>query len=219
MQDKTIYDRIWVYLQLNSYIGKDLEEQQHRFIYKDFESTSELYRRINTKVYDKKGKEKNFFSYNTFTKSFKTLQKLGYITQGKILDNKRNLVDVYYLKEDFIPFKLIPMQTLEFLMNTKRNNIVKIYATLLNWYKFKRGYRFTQEELANAIGYTSKCKNVEIQEILWLLKHCGLIQFTHTKVMTSSGKATYYYVLNNVNTTVTKIEQENRPVASGEFCF
>lgn len=208
LQNKRIYDRIWIYLQLNSYIGKDQEHKQHRFIYNDFKSMLELYNRVNVKVYDyKKHKEKNFFSYNTFVNSFDILEhQLHYITKGYIIDKRNILVDVYYLKEDFTPYKLIPIETLQFLMNSNINNIIKVYACLSNWYSFKAGYRFSLEELSVAIGYTSKAKNTEIQEILYFLKNNGLIDFRHTKTTTPGGVATYYYILSDVNTTITPLE-------------
>ena len=33
MQNKKVYDRVWGTLQLNSYIGNDIEGNKHRFIY------------------------------------------------------------------------------------------------------------------------------------------------------------------------------------------
>lgn len=153
---------------------------------------------------------KAYICYNTFTKSFNKLQTMNYISTGKILDKNKKLVDVYYLKEDFIPYKLIPYSTLEFLMRRRKNNIFKVYAQLLNWFSFKKDYRFTLEELTNNIGYTSKGANKEIQDILNLLQYYDLVNYRYQKVTTKNGKETTYHVLSNTSLTYT-IPTYNEP--------
>lgn len=208
MEDKTIYDRLWVYLQLKSYIGYDLEKKKHRFIYKDFTSMLALYKKVidydrdYAEMVDKLQEFEPYICYNTFTKSFNKLQIMGYISTGKIVDKNKRIVDVYYLKEDFIPYKLIPYDTLEFLMRLKRNNIFKVYAQLLNWFSFKKDYRFTIEELTNNIGYTSRGGNKEVQDILCLLQYYGLVDYGYKKITTKNGKKTTYHILTNTSLIV-----------------
>lgn len=230
MADKTIYDRLWVYLQLNSYIGYDLEQKKHRFIYKDFTSKLNLYNKVI--AYDRDYAEmtdsvenleefKPYMCYNTFTNVFDKLQIMNYITEGKILDKNKRVVDVYYLKEDFTPYKLIPYDTLEFLMRRRRNNIFKVYAQLLNWFSFKKDYRFTIEELTNNIGYTSKGANKEVQYILYILKRYSLINYKYERVTTKNGNETSYHILTNTSLVYKFPEPEPvQEITTGrEFVF
>ena len=228
MESKTIYDRLWVYLQLNSYIGYDLEKKKHRFIYNDFKSMLGLYNKVV--AYDREYAEalnklsefKPYICYNTFTKSFSKLQTMNYIVKGKIIDKQKRLVDVYYLKEDFTPYKLIPYETLEFLMRSGKNNIFKVYAQLLNWFSFKKDYRFTIKELTNNIGYTSKEANKQVQNILYYLQYYGLISYGYKTVTTKNGKETSYHILTNTSLTINIPKEQEIPTQApkeDEFVF
>lgn len=227
MKNKKIYDRIWGFIQDNSYIGKDETGLEHRFIYaSSLDNMKDLYNAINTQVptRKKKGNEyiieyKNLFCYNTFRNSFNLLFEpteeeletlnednlpIGYLIKGKIKDNYNKVVDVFYIKEDMKPFKLIPQETLSYLMTVSNSNVIKIYSYLLNCFSYKSStsnekYRFTKEELTNAIGYSSKTYNWNIDFILESLESCGLISYHIEQVTISKTTKTYYYFLDNVS--------------------
>lgn len=204
MKNKKVLDKIWGYLQINSYLGKDTEQKQHRFVYKFYcGSDLSMFEKIiinplkaNLLTIDDK-----ICCYNTFVNSFNILKQMKYIQDGQIVDNNKKIVDVYYLKEDFTPFKLIPLKTLEELQNFYCKNVIKVYTYLLNCYDFKKNtkekYRFTLEELADAIGYTSKGYNQELENILALLKNNSFIDYHKEKIEVNRTK-TYNYFLDYV---------------------
>lgn len=204
MQNKKVYDRVWGFLQLNSYIGYDIENHKHRFIYaKEISNFSDFHLKVNTTIYDyTTEKERDYFSYNTCKNCFELLKNMGYITKGTIIDRRHNIVEVYYLEEDFTPFKMIPYDLLEYLMNIKQLNTLKIYTTLLNWYSWYEykpyTYTFTLEQLSNAIGYTSKHQNKNIDQTLKYFKSCNLISYHKEKIVNPVGQDYYNYFLDKV---------------------
>lgn len=203
MKDKKILDIQWVYLQLNSYIGKDIQGNHHRFVYKTFPMFNDLqfYNTVIELPLKYTDNEEKICCYNTFVNSFKLLKKINYVQEGKIVDNHKKEVDVYYLKEDFTPFKLIPYKTLQELQELYCKNIIKVYTYLLNCFDFKKNknekYKFTLEELATAVGYTSRGYNEELKKILEILKNNDFIQY-HKEKIKINNKNTYYHFLDNV---------------------
>lgn len=145
---------------------------------------------------------------------------MGYIQEGQIVDNNKKIVDVYYLKQDFTPFKLIPLNTLQELQDMYCKNIIKVYTYLLNCYDFKKGtqekYRFTLGELADAIGYTSKGYNQELDNILDLLKNKSFIDYHKEKIVVNRKK-TYNYFLDYV--CLEKVCNNDDTYKYGGFIF
>lgn len=223
MKNKKVLDLIWGYLQINSYIGKDPDQKQHRFVYKYYcGSDLSMYDKIIINPLKYTTAEK-ICCYNTFVNSLNILKKLNYIQDGKILDNNKKVVDVYYLKEDFTPFKLIPYKTLQELQDLYCKNIIKVYTYLLNCYDFKREtqekYRFTLGELADAVGYTSKGYNQELDNILALLKNNSFIDYHKEKIEVNRTK-TYNYFLDYVCIEkVTTTNTNNNTFTYAGFTF
>lgn len=210
MKNKKVYDRVWGTLQLNSYIGNDIEGNKHRFIYaKEIKNFSNFYLKVNTTIYDYiTEKEKEYFSYNTCKNCFELLKSMNYITKGAIIDRRHKLVEVYYLKEDFTPYKMIPYDLLEYLMSIKQPNVLKIYTILLNWYEYKPyTYTFTLEQLSNAIGYTSKQQNKNIDQTLKYFKNCNLISYHKEKITNPVGQDYYNYFLDKVEKSVPVVSE------------
>lgn len=98
------------------------------------------------------------------------------IDQGYIIDNETE----YYLpkKEDI--YLLIPLETLQFLLDTLNEQVIKIYVYLGQRYKFKPNYTFTLKEIAQHIGLKIE-HNPRAYEIinncLTCLKNNGLIDY------------------------------------------
>ena len=116
---------------------------------------------------------------------WKLFKEIGLVKEGKIEDLSGNAVDVYILSQDFSIFQPIPLQTLSFLINVSNSNVIKVYAYLLNKYKWKQKenqwYSFTIKELLSAIGYSYKNDNVKMMtDILEMLKAIKLIDYEIT---------------------------------------
>ena len=176
MKDKKIYANAWAYLQTISYLSKD----KQRFVYKAHFTLKEMHESIAT---EEKGKLTP--SLSTVKNVWGLYKKLGFVKEGKIEDLSGNNVDVYILSQDFSIFQPIPLQTLSFLVNVANSNVIKVYAYLLNKYKWKQKenqwYSFTIKELLSAIGYSYKNDNVKMMtDILEMLKAIKLIDYEIT---------------------------------------
>lgn len=197
MKNKNIYDKVWAYFQIHSYVGNDQNGIKHRFIYNNLTDNINLYKDICN----------DEFCYNTFIKKYNIFMKPeegnDFISKGKIVDLYNNIIDVHYLKEDFSLYKMIPLETLEYLFNTSNSNVIKIYTYLLNCHSFSKlkntNYKFTLGELSLSIGYTSRCYNKTITHILEHLNSIGLISYHLERLKVSNTTTTYYHILDNVS--------------------
>lgn len=198
MENKKIKDKIWTFLQLRSYIGKDNQGEEHRFIYQDF-SLNSLYKEALEKLGNQNTKDK-ICSYNTFVNCIEELKRINLIKAGEINLNNR-IYKVLYLNEVY-PNKLIPKETLEYLYIVSNMNVIKIYSWLYNAQTYKTAnntnFTFTKELLAQKVGYTSTSYIKEIGYILEALKSYGLIEYHLSSRITNNGKSARCYVLDNV---------------------
>ena len=203
MQDKSIKDLVYSYIQYKSYLSED----KKRFVYYiDFSNISRVYRKI------KELREDNIipFSENSFRKYFKTIKDL-YLTKGKVKDLYGNIVDCYYIKDDFERSRLVNAETLYYLTVTANINVIKIYTYLFDKYCYykqqvKAGeraaddkYIFTLEELTLAIGLSKGNHNKEITMILECLTNNGLIEYIKVPYELESGKKTFKLALIKAN--------------------
>ena len=87
-------------------------------------------------------------SFNTFRKYWKTLFDKGMITNGEVTDiSGKEKVKAYILPQDYKTFQFVPLETMQFLVNTTNRNVINIYGYLLNKSKYKENYTFTLKEL------------------------------------------------------------------------
>lgn len=198
ISNRNIIDKVWTYLQLNSYITEIEGEKKRYIIKRNPFSYNFLYNLINDKI-KSENKNTEFCSYNTFVKSVKELENHKFIESGKLnIDNTEK--DVFFLNE-VIPNKLIPKETLDFLMVVSNINVIKIYAYLLNKSGFKENYTFSQKEIATVLGYSEK-SNVAIKKIGYILEALqsfGLIEYHYEMRITPKGTKTKYRILDKVN--------------------
>lgn len=80
-------------------------------------------------------------------------------------------------KEDM--FLFIPLETLRFLKDTMQEHVVKIYIYLVQRCKYKKGYIFTTEEIAEHIGLRNNYSRTYelIKNCLICLENNGLIEY------------------------------------------
>ena len=99
----------------------------------------------------------------TVRNTLKLYEKLGLIYNETIRDLYGNNVEVIILSQNFEYYTLIPLETLKYLVDTANENVIKVYAYLLNKFQYKQKenerYTFNLSELCAAIGYSSKSDN------------------------------------------------------------
>lgn len=77
-------------------------------------------------------------------------------------------------------YKLVDKEIIQYLVNTRNAQAIRIYLYLLNKFQWKKGYIFTQDEIREALGYaptTMSCYPL-IRDCLASFKAEGLIKFT-----------------------------------------
>lgn len=173
MKDKKVYANVWGYLQTISYLSKD----KQRFVYKSTFTLKDMHETIA-----RKEGGRTTPSLSTVKNVWNLYKELGYVKEDKLLDLHNEEVEVYILSQDFARFQPIPLETLSFLVNVSNSNVIKVYAYLLNKYKYKQQtkdmYTFTLKELLFAIGYSYKYENTKMMnDILQMLNALKLIDY------------------------------------------
>ncbi len=175
LQDKSIDLQIYELFQTKSYITKE----KIRFCYKKGLTQQSLYNEYK-KSYDN-NKDK-CISLNTFRKYLKTLFDKNMIIEGEVTDiSGKGKVKAYILPQDYKTFQFVPLETMQFLVNTTNRNVINIYGYLLNKSKYKENYIFTLKELVvNALGYNAETSGIEqkARDCLSLLEMIGLIEYS-----------------------------------------
>lgn len=112
-------------------------------------------------------------SYLTYNKKVEALEMGGYIKK----EDKKICVLYNNYKNDF----KIPRETIKVLLNSKLNNIIKVFIILNIFYENKYGGWFTYKSLLSQIGYSkypSVSANQNIKEILDYLEKKGLLKYS-----------------------------------------
>lgn len=182
MKDKMISDLLYSMLQSYSNWNK---EENHRYIPKKIIKKSKWAKALGI--------------------SRPTLDKrIGKLLEKEYLIDKE---DYYILPNKGEYYFLVPVETLNYLINTANHNVIKIYCHLGLLYKFygDKAY-YTQSKLLEVIGYdkTDKNNHKTIKHILTSLKLNGLLVSTSE----NEGIITKERIL-AVNSTIRKPEQIN----------
>ena len=180
MKDKMISDLLYSMLQSYSNWNK---EENHRYIPKKIIKKSKWAKALGI--------------------SRPTLDKrIGKLLEKEYLIDKE---DYYILPNKGEYYFLVPVETLNYLINTANHNVIKIYCHLGLLYKFygDKAY-YTQSKLLEVIGYdkTDKNNHKTIKHILTSLKLNGLLVSTSD----NEGIITKERIL-AVNSTIRKPEQ------------
>lgn len=180
MKDKMISDLLYSMLQSYSNWNK---EENHRYILKKIIKKSKWAKALGI--------------------SRPTLDKrIGKLLEKEYLIDKE---DYYILPNKGEYYFLVPVETLNYLINTANHNVIKIYCHLGLLYKFygDKAY-YTQSKLLEVIGYdkTDKNNHKTIKHILTSLKLNGLLVSTSE----NEGIITKERIL-AVNSTIRKPEQ------------
>lgn len=105
------------------------------------------------------------------------------IEAGFIIETTNGKECIYVVSTIGDKWQIIDFDMLEYLLNTRNNNVIKVYAYLLNKYLWKQEngthYIFTIGELAEMLGYTTKQRdtNKMIENILESLLREGIIKW------------------------------------------
>ena len=173
LHDKKINAELYAYLQSKSY-----PDDNKRTIVKksDLDKQDEICKIIG------------IHSRSTLRSHLVYLIKVGYVVDEK--DAKQ-----YYLPDLEQIYLLIPLDTLHFIQDTVKEAVYKVYIYLGQRWKYKPGYTFTQEEIAQHLGLSlagNETVRRQIKNCLIALQNNGLIDFEQFY----EGKIPKYKLLN-----------------------
>ena len=166
---KKINDVLYGYLQVNSTLNT---ETNMRYIKKDDVNFTEIEEDL-----------KHTFKRRTLVNHLSNLINYGFIGESEMTDTYGEPMKVYTFpyNTDSI-YKLIPIETLRYLVDTANPSVVSIYVYLLNKWEWKGSkYTFTEAELIkNCLGVTSTSNSrdyIRVNNVLTCLVNNGLIEY------------------------------------------
>ena len=155
LNDKKIDAELYAFLISYSYPNENNQTETHKT---DLPTQPQICEKINIK------------STTTYRTHIKYL-----IDSGYIVDTGESYI--FPRKEDI--YFDIPLATLQFLNDTVQEPVIKAYIYLGQRNKYKSGYIFTLEELAEHIGIKLKGHQreyIQLNNILRALELCGLLE-------------------------------------------
>lgn len=190
MKKKT-NDILYGYLQSISYVDKN----DITFVYKEDVNFSKIAENLGQN-----------YNARKISRDFKFLQRIGLVELNKITTLQNETIDAYVLPKIGDSYKLIPVKTLKYLINTSNANVIKIYVYLLYKYNngLRQGYKFTKKELLDVLKLKSTTNTehyIMIDNILACLSNSELISLQYEWVKNGKSEigATQYHVLKQVS--------------------
>lgn len=166
---KKINDILYGYLQVKSTLNT---KTNMRYIKKDDVNFTEIEEDL-----------KYTFKRRTLVNHLSNLINYGFIGESEMIDTYGEPMKVYTFpyNTDSI-YKLIPIETLRYLVDTANPSVVSIYVYLLNKWEWKGNkYIFTEAELIeNCLGVTSTSNSrdyIRVNNVLTCLVNNGLIEY------------------------------------------
>lgn len=205
LRDKNCNDRIYTYLLLKSKRNPNGRET-HRYVEK----------MTNIQIANDLG-----ITRATVGARMKDLKMRGFvIEEGR-----------YYLVPKTDYYELIPVDTLDFLLNYfgKEDKLIKLYIVLHDYYnkisKSKKPKTFTMTDLHIELGYqldngAPRSKNsAHIRKLLGLLEAAGLTKITIMEGRNKKGALIDVYSIDFINSNVTEKYKESykRLIETGEI--
>lgn len=210
---KSINDWLYVYLQSISYVDKN----GITFVYpKDVNLTKIAEELHPPMVSDKLDNEGNPIttpiSKYKLSRDMKKLIKVGLVRRGDVesLYKGQKIKNAYILEvQTDNYFKLIPVETLKYLLNTVNINCIRTYVYLLDKYDWKQRegkvYCFTAKEIIQKVfglqSTTHKEDYFRVKCILDLLSKCELISIKK-ELKYFSGQQYQVWVLEKVEKNI-----------------
>lgn len=199
---KSVNDWLYGYLQSISYV----DNEGRTFVYKDDVNISSIFSNFPSSEFGESP------SRQKLSRDFNILKRVGFLKETKVQGLQGNFVKAYELPYDKQQlYKLIPIDTLIYILSVGSQNLLKIYVYLLSKYQWKIAnndyYRFTYKEL---IKECLGMKSVTNSRDYTIVRNCldALIKFKLIELsldydrVGQNQQLTTYFKLSNVNTTI-----------------
>ena len=180
-----------------------IDENTTTFLH-DKRINAELYAYLQSKSYPDKNK-RTVVKKSNLDKQVDICRIIGIKSRSTLRAHLDYLIETGYVvnevaeKQYYLPdleqiYLLIPLDTLQFIQDTVKESVYKTYIYLGQRWKYKQGYTFTQEEIAEHLGFTlagNETVRRQIKNYLIALQNNGLIDY----IQIYEGKVPKYKLL------------------------
>lgn len=211
-------DMLYGYLQMLSTTDSKDEYGESKQIDKRFVYKSDYKHTDVVEYFGKDLADKDLFPVKDVQRAFKLLKDLGFIKEDKIRGLKGNIVKIYelpYINDGAkYPYKLIPLDTLEYLLDGCNHNVIKLYAYILRGFDmYKFNFEFTDKLLLKEVfGFSSNTNariNKQLHNRLDVLKKLGLVSFYKYYKQLDNGHSMPVYKLIGVKYYIDRDDMAN----------
>lgn len=198
---KSIDARIYGYFQTESYLGATEDGEEVRFVYRNNFTNEGLSKVVQISV-------------SQTQRNIRTLKAAGFIIDGKVWNKERTaLCNALILTEYSDKIQYIRLDTLRELVYIANKDMIKVYASLLGWYEYKKSrnktFIFTKKQLIeHCFGMKSTSHQRDYDEINAILKGLvllGLIEYRNIVCDSPEHHLHYRMELLKVNKTVKEV--------------
>ena len=138
----------------------------------DFPTQQQIANMLNKDGIDLKTGKVNSISRATVNNHLQYLKKKGYLA---------DCGNYYQIIQKEKMYFQMPLELVEFFINTVKPLVLKTYIYLGQRYKYKPGYEFTIKEIAEHLGINYQWNHGAIRSALIVLEDLGLISIKETK--------------------------------------
>lgn len=134
----------------------------------------------------------------TANRHFKKLMDYGYVKKEK---------DYYEILNPEDSFLMIPLDTINFLLDNLRPHVFKTFIYLVQRNKFKENYEFTLQELAEHTGLSTtnrQSTNATLKNALLALNKLNLVYCKELIKKNREGNPIHYYQIAEINMYIDK---------------
>lgn len=134
----------------------------------------------------------------TANRHFKKLMDYGYIKKEK---------DYYEILNPEDSFLMVPLDTINFLLDNLRPHVFKTFIYLVQRNKFKENYEFTLQELAEHTGLSTthrQSTNATLKNALLVLNKLNLVYCKEIVRINREGIPVHYYQIAEINMYIDK---------------
>ena len=134
----------------------------------------------------------------TANRHFKKLMDYGYIKKEK---------DYYEILNPEDSFLMVPLDTINFLLDNLRPHVFKTFIYLVQRNKFKENYEFTIQELAEHTGLSTthrQSTNATLKNALLVLNKLNLVYCKEIVRINREGIPVHYYQIAEINMNIEK---------------
>lgn len=205
-KDKKMRDKVYAYLQTNSYIYENEQKEKVRYCWKAEMTAPKILAAIGKAEGDDK------LTLDMVKTSLQLFRAGELIKESKYQGKK------IYILPDWQPgdYVYVKTDTLIYMVNECSQNAIKVYSFLKKKYqqhvdlKYTEPYRFSKNKMLEVIGYgiNNQANYKRMDGILDSLINNKLIEIHQEWIMTGNDNKTQYYVLDKVNEDYQKLNKD-----------